>query len=96
MSYIEVRAIYRAVVIAQMAYGCSIWFTSRKAKGVRTRMLREIETLQGKAARVITGAFRRTSLEALNIEAYLLPIKHLPTKLTEGVRHRKVSSNLEQ
>lgn len=37
--------------------------------------------LQSKAARIITGAFRATSIPALNIEAYLTPMHHTLDKL---------------
>ena len=37
--------------------------------------------LQSKAARIITSAFRATSIPALNIEAYLTPMHHTLDKL---------------
>ena len=37
--------------------------------------------LQSKAARIVTGAFRATSIPALNIEAYLTPMHHTLDKL---------------
>lgn len=37
--------------------------------------------LQSKAARIIIGAFRATTIPALNIEAYLIPMHHTLDKL---------------
>lgn len=37
-------------------------------------ILKSFQTIQGRASRVITGAFTATSLQALDIETFLLPV----------------------
>ena len=40
-----------------------------------------LESVQGKAAKVITGAYKGTSLPAMNVEAFLAPIDHVLEQL---------------
>jgi hypothetical protein len=59
-------------------YGCSAWSnTNWTANGasISGRMLGKLESLQGRGARAISGAYRATSIPALNVETYLLPIE---------------------
>ena len=70
-SYSSLRKIYQAIVIPQITYACSTWAYRKKSTESTWEKFRSI---QGKAARVITGAYRMTSLQALDIEACLSPI----------------------
>lgn len=72
----ELRRIYQAVVIPQMMYGCSIWSIAQEQReGYTQQTLNSLTALQAKAARTISGAFKSTSIPALNIELHLLPIE---------------------
>ncbi|KAJ3560528.1 hypothetical protein NPX13_g9271 [Xylaria arbuscula] len=70
------RKIYRGVAIPQMLYACSVWSNADiRGKGYTKKTLEMLQTMQARAARTITGAFKATSRPALNIESYLLPIQ---------------------
>ena len=71
-SYRSLRKIYTAIAIPQITYGCSVWADTQWNRTTISRF----ESLQAKAARIITGAFKATPKVALDVEAYLLPIKY--------------------
>ena len=59
-----------------MMYACSIRSNaSMKGKLYTRRMLNTLQSIQARAARVISGAYRATSRAALDIESFLLPIE---------------------
>ena len=74
----EIRHKARKTVNAlpQIMYVCSIWSNaSMKGKLYTRRMLNTMQTIQARAARVISGAYRATSRAALDIEWFLLSIE---------------------
>ena len=72
----DMRTIYRGVAVPQMLYACSAWSNAGWAgQGYTKRTSRKLRSLQGRAARVMSGAFRATSLPALDIEMHLLPVE---------------------
>jgi hypothetical protein len=74
----SIRKIYKKVIIPQITYACSIWSNaSTPTKPYTQKTLNMLQSIQAKAAKTITGAFRATAKPALDIEAYLLPIKQL-------------------
>jgi hypothetical protein len=75
-SLINLRRIYEGTVLLQIMYTCSIWSNaSIKGKLYTRRMLNTLQSIQARAARVISSAYRATSRAALDIESFLLPIK---------------------
>jgi ribonuclease HI len=77
-SLLGLRRIYQACVIPQMLYGSSIWYnphdpTMRAPK--KKAIVKQFAKIQKRAAIIISGAFRATAAEALDIELHLLPMR---------------------
>ena len=71
--YRGLRQIYRATVLPQIPYGCSAWYMPIPDDvGYRKVIIERFSSIQARAARLITGAFRATSKTALDIEALTL------------------------
>ena len=74
----EMRKIYKGVAVPQMMYACSAWSNANwrtRDKPYTERTLSKLQSLQARASRVISGAFKATSIPALDIETYLLPVE---------------------
>ena len=74
MSFHTIRKIYLAVVVPQMSYGCSVWYTPKGEKRHNHGHVKVLQSLQHRALKTISGAFQATSIPALDIETFILPI----------------------
>jgi ribonuclease HI len=71
----SMRRIYQAVIIPQMLFGISAWFQPLlENKRTQETICRPFASIQKRAACLISGAFKTTAAEALNVELHLLPI----------------------
>jgi hypothetical protein len=70
------RRIYQAVVIPQILYGAAAWYQESMPAKKRNQIIQQFAFIQKRAAALISGAFRTTAAEALNIKLYLTPMKH--------------------
>ncbi|KAJ3552812.1 hypothetical protein NPX13_g11028 [Xylaria arbuscula] len=87
------RKIYRGVAVPQMLYACSVWSNADvRGKAYTKKTLEMLQTIQARAARTITGAFKATSRPALNIETYLLPVERQIWKHNTETIGRALSS----
>jgi ribonuclease HI len=75
----DARKIYRGVVVPQIMYACSAWSNTNwrtRSRPYTDKTLAQLQSIQARAARVVSGAYRATSAPALDIETYLLPLEH--------------------
>ncbi|TXB97085.1 hypothetical protein FocTR4_00012225 [Fusarium oxysporum f. sp. cubense] len=74
----EMRNIYKGVAVPQMMYACSAWSNANwrtRDKPYTERTLSKLQSLQARASRVISGAYKAASIPALDVETYLLPVE---------------------
>jgi len=66
------RTLYIGAIRPALAYGALSWYPkdSKKVKN----LIRRLESIQGSFLRAITGAYRATSIEALEIETFIEPL----------------------
>ena len=76
IGYTRLWQIYTAVIIPQLLYGCSVWYApTAEDSNYRVTKIRKLTSIQYRAARIITGAFKATSGLALDVEAFLMPME---------------------
>ena len=68
------RKLYTAVTRPIIAYGANAWYTPQGVKGHRKWVVSKLKAIQGQHLRTITGAYRATSTEAVEIETDIPPI----------------------
>ncbi|KAK9443888.1 uncharacterized protein VB005_02413 [Metarhizium brunneum] len=79
LTFQDMRKIYKGVVVPQIMYACSAWSNANwrtRNMPYTNKTLVNLQSLQTRAARLISGAFKATSTPALDIETHLLPIEH--------------------
>ena len=74
------RLLYVACVFPILTYGATVWY--RPHKQVKT-LVRKLEVVQNKAIRMITGAFKTTPIELIQLRSFLPPIEVWLKKLNQ-------------
>ena len=64
--------LYVACVFPILTYGATVWY--RPHKQVKS-LIRKLEVVQNKAIRMITGAFKTTLIELIQLRSFLPPIE---------------------
>ena len=64
------RRVYTATIRPAVIYGCNAWYTPEGVPGHRKGIANKLQAIQGRCLRVITGAYKATANEAVEIEAF--------------------------
>ncbi len=67
--FMKVRQVYSAVIRSKIAFKASVWYQRNKEKELSDKKYR-LETLQNQTLRHVAKAFKRVSIETLEIEMY--------------------------
>jgi hypothetical protein len=78
------RTLYNAVVAPVLTYGCPVWFTDRKQKG----LIDILQTAQNDATRACSGCFRTSPTHALNHMTNIPPIRFRLRHLLQSAANR--------
>src|SRR5947207_13263084 len=70
---IRTRLLYTAIVRPAIVYGAHAWHTGKNGKQIKAN-LQQLEKIQNKCLRRITGGYKRTPRAALEREAKILPL----------------------
>jgi exonuclease III len=74
MSMEASRKLYAAVARPTITFGAGAWYTPDGIKGHRKTTALKLKAIQGRFLKTVTGAYRATSTEALEIETYTQPL----------------------
>src|SRR5579862_812235 len=71
---VHMRLLYLATVLPYLLYACSVWYAPHGEQGHDKGVVKTLASIQYRATRIITGAYRATAIPTPNIEAHMLPI----------------------
>ena len=66
--------VYNGMIRPTITFGCNAWYAPAETRGYRKDVAAKLQSMQGKCLRVITGAYKATSTEALEIETFTPPL----------------------
>jgi hypothetical protein len=66
--------LYTAAARPALLYGCSAWYAPEDTPEHRKGIARKLQAIQGRYLRAISGAYKATAIQALEIETYTPPI----------------------
>lgn len=86
------RRVYQATVIPQLLFASSVWYNYKDpALRGKASIVRQLTKVQKRAAIIISGAFRNTAAEALDIELFLLPMQQQLERRTDEAAIRIIT-----
>ena len=91
--------VYTSMARSAVAYGANTSYTPASLPGARKSVAKKLQAIQGRYLRAATGAYRATSIEALEIETHGEPMDiFLETQVTKTILRlcEKPAENLVQ
>ena len=82
------RTLYRGAIRLVLAYGALSWCPENLEKA--KTLARDLQSIQGRFLRAITGAYRATSIEALEVETFTEPLDLYIEKIATQGASRQV------
>ena len=70
----EARTVYQAVVKPAMTYAAAIWHAPQGTPGAKKSAVQQLQLVQNRCLRAVTGAYKATPTAVLESEAYMPPI----------------------
>ena len=74
-TFAKARQVYTAVVRPAMTYGSSVWHTPSELKDTSKSLINKMSIMQNKCLRVISGAYRATSVRVLKAETQIASMR---------------------
>jgi Reverse transcriptase (RNA-dependent DNA polymerase)/Endonuclease-reverse transcriptase len=85
---IQARHVYTSVIRPAIAYAAHTWHQPMAEKGQGVRLTRELQRIQNKCLRVITGAYKATPISSLETLACVPPLDLYLTGRVAAYRRR--------
>ena len=73
-TFAKTRLLYTAVIWPTLTYGCKTWAQGEKGKPPPKTLLAPLQKVQNQCLRVISGAYKRTSIRLLEKETHVPPL----------------------
>jgi hypothetical protein len=88
--------VYTAAARPALLYGCSAWYAPKDTPEYRKGVARKLQAIQGRCLRAISGAYKATATEALEIETYIPPIYLQAEVIVANSICRTLTTNLQK
>ena len=93
------KQVYETVVRPAITYAASVWYALEGVKGHRKGIRAKLQKIQEKCLRMITGAYKITSTEALEVETFTflldLHIERLAARTAARIHTTKAAKGIK-
>ena len=90
------QEVYLRVISPALMYGTLVWYRPGQILKQWKTMAKKIQTIPGRCLRVISGAYKATSIETLEVEIGIEPLDLFMSKLTlKAVARIKLSDSYQ-
>ena len=94
------KQVYKTAIRPAITYAASTWHIPQGVKGHRKGIGAKLQKIQGRCLRTITGAYKATSTEALEIETFTSPLdlhtERLATRTITRIRTTKATTGIKE
>jgi ribonuclease HI len=85
--------VYTTASIPSLLNGCGTWYSPQGTPEHRKGVAAKLQAIHGRSLRVITGAYRATSTEALEIETFTQPLDLHAETMAAATTYRSLASH---